>query len=797
MGLNFNGEIMNTYIETGLTQEEINKRKAQGQVNGVVDPPTKSIGQIIRTNCVTFFNFLNIGLAAACFAVNSWKNSTFALVILANTLIGIIQEIRAKKVIDKLTLVSAPKAHVLRNSSEQEIETSEIVLDDLMLLRAGRQICADGEVVEGECEVNESLVTGESDAVLKKTGDTVLSGSFVVSGTVKAKVIHVGADNFASKITAGAKYLKKPNSEVVRSLTAILKGISICIIPIAIGLMLNSMLRTNQPFDRAVVSTVAGIIGMIPEGLFLLTSVVMAVSVIRLSLHKTLVQEMSCVETLARVDMLCLDKTGTITEGSMLVDEVSVIDENADFERKIREFIFNLTDDNPTFKAIEDKWKIEGEVSKAQRIIPFSSEKKWSGARLSDYSLIFGAPEYVLRESYKDYAEICEQAANKGQRVLVFAQAQADFNDRELPKEVSPVALIFITDKIRDEAPQTLRFFKEQGVGIKIISGDNPVTVSAIAQKVGVIDAEKYVDASTLSLEEIPEAVKKYAVFGRVKPDQKLAMVKALKEQGHTVGMTGDGVNDVLALKEADCSIAMQSGSDAARQVSNLVLLDSNFASMPKVVAEGRRSVNNIQRSSALFLSKTTYAAILAIAFLILPHPYPFEPLQISLVSAAFIGIPSFLLALEPNFDLIRGNFIHNALKRAIPQGIAVGFSALMVTLFSSLMGLDTVSMSTVATYVVGILSLVVVIRTAIPLKAWKVAMLLVISAIFFVGALGLGWIFSTIVPTLDMWILIGAISAGGTLLMTLLPLLTNRIFDKVFGFFSSLRRKKAVAKEK
>lgn len=788
---------MDKYIETGLSKEEIEQKKASGQVNGVVDPPTKSVGQIIRTNCFTFFNFLNIGLAGACFAVNSWKNSTFALVILANTLIGIIQEIRAKRVIDKLTLVSAPKAHVIRDSLEQEIETSEIVLDDLMLLRAGRQICADAEVAEGECEVNESLVTGESDAVLKQAGDTLLSGSFVVSGTVKARVIHVGADNFASKITAGAKYLKKSNSEVVRSLTAILKGISIAIIPIAIGLMLNSMFRTNQPFDRAVVSTVAGIIGMIPEGLFLLTSVVMAVSVIRLSMHKTLVQEMSCVETLARVDMLCLDKTGTITEGSMLVDEVTVIDKNADFERKIREFIYNLTDDNPTFKAIEDKWQISDEVAKAQRIIPFSSAKKWSGARLDGYSLILGAPEFVLRDSYKDYEKICEQAADKGQRVLVFAQADEDFNDRELPTGVFAVALIFITDKIRDEAPQTLRFFKEQGVGIKIISGDNPVTVSAIAQKVGVIDADKYVDASTLSLEEIPEAVKKYAVFGRVKPDQKLAMVKALKAQGHTVGMTGDGVNDVLALKEADCSVAMQSGSDAARQVSNLVLLDSNFASMPKVVAEGRRSVNNIQRSSALFLSKTTYAAILAIAFLILPHPYPFEPLQLSLISAAFIGIPSFLLALEPNFDLIRGNFIHNALKRAVPQGIAVAISALMVVLFSSLMGFTTVQMSTVVTFVVGILSLVVVIRTAIPLKSWKVGMLIGLAAIFFVGVLQFGWFFSTVMPTLDMWILIGAISTGGILVMTLLPLLTNRVFDRVFEFFASLHRKKSAKKEK
>lgn len=780
------------YLDTGLTADEVNKRINAGEINGNADPPTKSIGQIIRTNCCTFFNFLNLGLAVACFAVNSWKNSTFALIILANTLIGIVQEIRAKRVIDKLSLVSSPKATVIRNSVTQDISTGEIVLGDLTLLSSGKQICADSEVVDGECEVNESLVTGESDAVLKKPGDTLLSGSFIVSGTVKAKVIHVGADNFAAKIAAGAKYLKKPNSEVVRSLNVILKGISICIIPIAIGLLLTSMIRTGQPFDRAVVSTVAGIIGMIPEGLFLLTSVVMAVSVIRLSAHKTLVQEMSCVETLARVDMLCLDKTGTITEGTMQVEDIKILDDSVSFEEKVKAYITNMTDDNPTFNAVKDKWGDSAvEAEKAVLVLPFSSAKKWSGAQFENYSLIFGAPEFVLHEKYHEIEPVCKTAQANGQRVLVFAYSESAFNDRDLPDNVKTLALIFIGDKIREEAPQTLAYFKEQGVGIKIISGDNPLTVSSIAKRAGVDGAEKYVDASALSLEEIPEAVKNYTVFGRVKPDQKLAMVKALKQQGHTVGMTGDGVNDVLALKEADCSIAMQSGSDAARQVSNLVLLDSNFASMPKVVAEGRRSVNNIQRSSALFLSKTTYAFILALTFLIVPEPYPFEPIQLSLISATAIGIPSFLLALEPNFNLIRGNFINNALTRAVPQGIAVAFAALLSVLFSNVFSFTTMQMSTVATFVVGALSFFVVLRTALPLKWWKTAMIFAIIGIFALGSFPFGWFFSMATPTLEMWALALVLVAAGMLVMTFLPLITDKLFLTFFNFFKRRRKER------
>lgn len=767
------------YLKNGLSAAETEERIEKGLTNDSGDTHTKSIAQIFRTNLCTFFNFLNIVLALAVILVGSPKNALFVGVIFCNTVIGIVQEIRAKRVIDRLSLISAPKTTVIRGGERQEIDIKEIVLDDLLVLSSGKQICTDCEIIEGECEVNESLITGESDPVYKKAGEMLMSGSFVVCGTVKARAVHVGKDNFANKITGGAKYIKKHDSKMLNSLNVIVKVVAICIVPVAAGLLLNGIFRTGSTFEEAVISTVAGVIGMIPEGLILLASVVLAVSVIRLSFHKTLVQDMYCIETLARVDTLCLDKTGTITEGSMQVADVAVLDEDFPLEESLRAYISASCDDNPTFNAIKEKWGGAEDNTDVIRTLPFSSAKKWSGVELKNRSLIFGAPEFVLGDKFEPLRRQCEAAACEGHRVLLFAYSDKPFNDRDLPEEVTPAALIFIGDKIRKEAPDTLEFFDSQGVDIKIISGDNPVTVSKIAQRAGVKNWDKVVDASTLSDADISEAVKNYSVFGRVKPDQKLAMVKALKEQGHTVGMTGDGVNDVLALKEADCSITMQSGSDAARAVSNLVLMDSNFASMPKVVAEGRRSVNNVERSAVLFLTKTVYSFILSFLFLAIPEPYPFEPIQMTLISSLSIGAPSFLLALEPNFDIIRGSFIVNAMRRSLPRGIAIAVCIGLVMITSELLQLTVEQTSTLATITMGALSFIVLIKVAIPLKWWKTGMIIILVFAFAAAMILFPRLVSVTYIAWQVYVTAAVITAIGLTLMYLLEKAASPIIEK------------------
>ena len=761
---------------TGLSSEQVKQLAAEGKINGTPDTPTKSVGEIIRTNTLTFFNLVNVILGVLVLCTGSLKNCLFLGVIICNTVIGIFQEIRAKKVIDKLSLISAPKVTVLRDGQAKELHSAEIVLGDLMLLNTGRQVCADCTVLEGECEVNESLITGESDPVLKREGDELLSGSFVVSGNVKAEVIRVGGDNFASKITAGAKYLKKSNSVMLKSLDRIIKVIAICIIPMAIGLFLNAILVSEQATDRAIVSTVAALIGMIPEGLYLLASVVMAVSVIRLAARKTLAQDMYCTETLARVDVLCLDKTGTITEGIMQVEGTELLQEDFPLDKSMTAFCACMTDDNPTFNAVKAKWG--GGAATPVRTLPFSSARKWSGAEFAEGSFIFGAPEFVLRSDYEQIREQCEKAQDEGLRVLLAAYSQNKFDGHELPENITPAALIFIGDVIRQEAPDTLAYFDKQGVDIKIISGDNPVTVSRIARRAGVKNAEMAVDTNLLRDEEIFEAAKKYSVFGRVTPDRKLELVKALKAQGHTVGMTGDGVNDVLALKEADCSIAMQSGSDAAKHVSSLVLLDGNFASMPKVVAEGRRSVNNIQRSGTLFLTKTVYAFLLALIFIFLPLPYPFEPIQLTLISVTTIGIPSFFLALEPNTEIIRGRFIRNILRLAFPRGIAVAFCAIASVLVSEFTDLPVEGMSTLTAYTVAGVGFLALFRIMKPLRAWKIGLLAGLAAIFAGAAALFPGMFGFRPLDFLSWATAGVIFGGGAVVMILLEWAADPLFD-------------------
>ncbi len=725
----------NTDINNGLTLNEVDERVQKGLVNGDFNIPSKSIKQIFKDNCFTFFNFINIVLAAFVVAVGSFKNCLFLGVILCNTAIGIFQEIRSKKAIDKLALISAPKARVLRDGNESTIAVKDVVMDDIMILGAGQQVCSDCIVAEGECEVNESLITGESDPIVKKAGDEILSGSFIVCGDVKAQVIRIGADNYANKITSGAKYIKKNNSEMLKSINYVLKIISICIVPMILLMFGKEMFISRSGFAEAVVSTVSSIIGMIPEGLVLMASMVLAVSVIRLATHKTLAQDLYCVETLARVDVLCLDKTGTITEGCMEVTDVISLDgENHD--EALTALMTALHDHNPTYDAIKERYSRESDWH-TLCAIPFSSAKKWSLASFEGKgTYIMGAAEFILKHEMTDWLkERIEQESKGGYRMILIAHSdnQPDMEKKELPTSVYPVALVKISDKIRKEAPDTLKFFADQGVDIRIISGDNPVTVSGVAERAGLENYASYVDASTLTTDEaIHEAAGKYKIFGRVTPYQKLELVKALKKQGHTVAMTGDGVNDVLALKEADCSVAMQSGSDAARNVSNIVLLDSNFASMPKVVAEGRRSINNIERSGVLFLSKTVYSFLAALLFCFVPFGYPLQAIQLTVINVFTNGIPSFLLALEPNFDIVKGRFIENVLPKSMIYGfvVAINFVTTVIaryicdaTQLIPFAVFDT-QIETLTIISMAFAAFIILFKVCLPLKGWKIGLL-------------------------------------------------------------------------
>ena len=669
---------------SGLTSEEVRERIAEGKVNGEQTVRTKSVAQILRSNILTFFNFVFVVLAVllAGFVPDGMDgigNFGFLILIVFNTLVGIFQELRAKRTMDRLSLLSAPKAVVIRDGEEQEIAIEEIVLDDLTELAAGRQVCADGVIVEGSCEVNESLVTGEPDAIVKNVGDKVISGSFVVSGKAKCRVEHIGADNFVMKISSGAKYFKKPTSEIWRALMLIVKVMSIVIVPVGIALFCSKYFRDTSPLDDTVVTTIGSVIGMIPSGLVALASTVFCVSVIRLSRRKTLAQDLYCVETLARVDVLCLDKTGTITEGSMEVSGVipreGLTEEG--FKSVLHDAVTAIDDDNATAVALKEYLKDIPTVRGAEKTVPFSSARKWSGARLDGVSYALGAVEFTLGHGEGEVFRTAERYAEDGYRVLALVSSKEDFIDQKLPDKLSFEGFVLITDKIRDEAPATLAFFREQGVDVKIISGDNPSTVRAVAKRAGLKKCDDIIDMSTLTTEEeVREAAEKYTVFGRVLPDQKLMLVKALKAAGHTVAMTGDGVNDVLALKEADCSVAMASGSDAAKNVSSLVLMDSNFASMPHIVAEGRRSINNLERSAALYIMKTVYNVLLALLFMFVNEPLPFEPKNLTLIGGVTIGMPSIVLALEPNNELVRGRFLTKVLCYAIPGGIIVMLGA-------------------------------------------------------------------------------------------------------------------------
>lgn len=741
-------------IKDGLSPEQVESRRRQGLINGEENIKTKKVGRIILDNLATPFNILNAVLAGLVLVVGSYKNLLFMGVIFANILIGTFQEIRAKKTIDKLSLIAAPKAHVIRGGQKQELTVSELVMDDILLLTAGNQVCADCVVVDGECEANEALLTGESDAVQKKSGDHLMSGSFIGSGNCHARVEHVGSNNYASQITSQAKYMKKPNSEIMKWINKIIKWIGYGIIPVGLMLFSKQYYISRQPFGQAVVSTVAALIGMIPEGLVLLTSVVLAISVLRLARHKALVQELYSIETLARVDTLCLDKTGTITEGTMQLDAIvplcPITQEQT--EDAIAAIVDTLNDENPTSNALRQlgrtppRWQCSKTVS-------FSSARKWSGASFMEKgSFLLGAGEFILKDNFEQIRPQAEEYAKHGQRVLLLAHSDQELNEKELPSDVSPLALILLSDRIRESARTTLEYFSDQGVDIKVISGDNAVTVSNIAEKAGLWNAGNYVDATTLtSYEKLKEGVQKYSVFGRVTPQQKHDMIKALKELKHTVAMTGDGVNDVLALKESDCSIAMASGSDAARTVSQVVLLDSNFASMPRIVNEGRRSINNLQRSAALYLVKAMFSTIIGVMFIFVSSGYPFQPIQFTLINAVTIGIPSFILALEPNRERIKGKFIVNVVKKAIPGALTMVFNIVMLISISSFLRFTPEQISTLAVIITGYTGLLTLFRICMPFNAKNKVLFSLMVIIFTVALTTFQSFFAVVYLTLPM----------------------------------------------
>lgn len=726
----------------GLSDEEVRERVAAGKVNGEQTVRTKSVAQILRSNILTFFNFVFIVLAVllAGFVpagMDGIGNFGFLILIVFNTLVGIVQELRAKRTMDRLSLLSAPKAVVVREGETREIAIEDIVLDDIAELSSGRQVCADGIIVEGSCEVNESLVTGEPDAIVKNVGDRVISGSFVVSGKAKCRVEHVGADNFVMKISSGAKYFKKPTSEIWRSLMLIVKVMSIVIVPVGIALFCSKYFRDTSALSDTVVTTIGSVIGMIPSGLVALASTVFCVSVIRLSRRKTLAQDLYCVETLARVDVLCLDKTGTITEGSMEVNGVEPREglSEEEFKAVLKDTVYATGDENATALALRNYLDDIPSSRTAVNVVPFSSARKWSGARFDGVSYALGAVEFTLGHGEGGIFDTAAARAEEGYRVLALVSSKGDFIDQKLPDNVTFEGFVYLTDKIRAEAPDTLRFFREQGVDVKIISGDNPSTVRAVAKRAGLEKCDDIIDMSTLSTEEeVWEAAEKYTVFGRVLPDQKLTLVKALKAAGHTVAMTGDGVNDVLALKEADCSVAMASGSDAAKNVSSLVLLDSNFASMPHIVAEGRRSINNLERSAALYIMKTVYNVLLALLFMMVNEPLPFEPRNLTLIGGVTIGMPSIVLALEPNNELVRGRFLTKVLCYAVPGGVIVllGAAAVMVAdrCFIDVSPDQIRTMYCIVTTFVGMIYL---FRVALP-PTWIHIVLCIVMAGIYVG---------------------------------------------------------------
>ena len=706
------------------------EHRLHGWTNRAVESASKTTKEIIHENVFTYFNLIFAVLAVLLCIAGSFRDLTFLPVIIANTLIGIIQEVRAKQVLDNLSMLNAPRSAVVRDGKKKIVDSEELVLDDIVIFKAGSQVCADAEVCAGEVQVNESLLTGESDEITKRRGDKLMSGSFIVSGQCHARLDKVGEDSYIAKLTLQAKEMQEgEQSEMIRSLDKLVKCVGVAIIPIGIILFCQSFFFQNDGFRSSVAAMVAAVIGMIPEGLYLLASVALAVSSVRLAQKKVLLHDMKCIETLARVDVLCVDKTGTITENAMKVQDVIETDEYdgrtmEPLSMLIGDFAAAMTPDNITMAAIKEYFK-QGTGKRAVSKTGFSSSLKYSSVTFSDGAYVLGAPEFVLKEDYAERADTITELASDGTRVLVFGTYDGVPDGKPLARPVTPLGYILLANPIREAAKETFQYFAEQGVEVKVISGDNPVTVSKVAAQAGIEDAEHYVDASTLQTpEEMKKAVLESTVFGRVTPNQKRQFVQILKEAGHTVAMTGDGVNDILALKDADCSIAMASGSEAAAQASQLVLLESDFSCMPQVVLEGRRVVNNIQRSASLFLVKNIFSFLLSLISFVFMFSYPLEPSQISLISMFTIGIPAFFLAMEPNKNIIKGHFLTNVFLKALPAAITDAVAVGALVIFGRTFGVNSTDISTAATMLLAIVGFMILYKISAPMNKIRAGIL-------------------------------------------------------------------------
>ena len=791
--------------EAGLTQEQALERLEKGYANTKPVSAEKTILQILQTNILTYFNLVFAIFAICIIAVGEYNHLMFMVIIIANTIIGIVQEIRSKRALAKLTFLSAPQATVIRDGERKSVPAEEAVLDDVAVFAAGNQVFADAIVVSGECQANEALVTGEADEISKTPGDSLLSGSFIVSGECRARLDKVGRDSFISQLTMEAKKTNIKRSGMVSILQRLVQVIGIIMVPVGAALFIQQFRLPEIMLNDAVTSTVAALVGMIPEGLYLLVSVALTVSVLRLARKRTLVHEMKCVESLARVDVLCVDKTGTITENRMDVKKIVPMCADGysegDITRIMTDYVGSMTADNETMAALQAFFP-DGPAREARRIMPFSSATKYSGAAFGKgESYLLGAPERILLADYDRYKAEIEKHSAMGYRVLLLAHYAGDLTpsgeepasenngaapppaanspqpaDRSNPKaaidikQVTPLSLILISSRVRAEAPGTFSFFASQGVKIIVISGDNPVTVSQIALEAGIEGAERYVDAAELATDrDIESGVAEYVVFGRVTPEQKRKLVRALKAKGHTVAMTGDGVNDVLALKDADCSIAMASGSEVASQVADIVLLDSDFSAMPAVVMEGRRVINNIERSAALFLVRNIFSFLLAIVAISLARQYPFSPAQLSLFGGMLIGIPSFILALEPNKNLVRGKFFTNVLKSALPAGLT-DFAALTVLLLIAPgLGIPNEQMSTMASIIIAFVGFLMLYRLCRPLNAIRAGLIVCMLLGFSLGGLLFGGLFSMVpLSAQNIWITVAFCAAAAPMVLLL-----------------------------
>ena len=724
----------------GLTQEEVEQRINRGEVNEINTGKTKTIKEIFLQNIFTYFNILNICLALSiliCGIIfgNFWysvKNSLFLGVIICNTAISIVQEILSKKTIDQLSVLSKVKPKVMRDGALVEIMPEEIVLNDIIKFEIGSQIVVDSKVIDGEIEVNESFITGEAKTITKKVGDDLLSGSFVVSGNCLAEVVHVGKDNYINTISSETKKMENNKSVIFNSFEKLVKILSYVLIPLGIMLFISQYYVLERPISDAIINTVAALIGMIPEGLVLLTSSVMAVSVVKLSREKVLVQQLYCIETLARVNVICLDKTGTITTGNMKLNSIVPVVKQEEFEQKLLNILNALPDNSSTFMAIRERYKDKKNVV-VDDIIPFSSERKFSACKIGDTSYYIGAPEYVLKNQLKLITDDIREKQNDF-RVLVVASKKGELSKN--PDNLKVDGYVLVEDEVRKEAKDTLNYFKEQGVKVKIISGDNYKTVMQIAGRVGLKNLNG-IDATTIEDEDIDRIVQETDVFGRVTPYMKKKLVQALKRNGYTVAMTGDGVNDVLALREADCSVAMASGSDAAKSVSQLVLLDSNFASMPKIVAEGRRNINNIERSSSLLLVKTIYTILLILTAIFAESEYFFIPIQLTLITSCTIGIPSFILALEPNRNLVDGkSFLLKIFKKSLPGSVTVFLDVIIILLFKKFFNINSSTINALAVFVTGMTGFIHLYKVSRPFNYLRTIMFILLLMVFTYGAL-------------------------------------------------------------